>query len=98
MTPFDADGEIAPRRLAPIIDRALQAGVHIPVVNGNTGDCHALTTDEACAMVVSTATLATALPAQEILAAAGLSGMALFDALVVMTQGSAVAPFIYTIF
>jgi hypothetical protein len=51
MTPFDADGEIAPRRLAPIIDRALQAGVHIPVVNGNTGDCHALTTDEACAML-----------------------------------------------
>lgn len=51
VTPYDADGEIAPERLTPIIDRALTAGVHIPVVNGNTGEFYALTTDEACTMV-----------------------------------------------
>ncbi len=47
VTPYDAEGEIAPARLAPIIDRALGAGMHIPVVNGNTGEFYALTTDEA---------------------------------------------------
>ena len=50
VTPYDADGEIAPAKLAPIIDRALGAGMHIPVVNGNTGEFYALTTDEACTM------------------------------------------------
>ncbi|MCD1624634.1 MAG: dihydrodipicolinate synthase family protein [Paracoccaceae bacterium] len=50
VTPYDASGEIAPERLAPIIDRALGAGMHIPVVNGNTGEFYALTTDEACVM------------------------------------------------
>ena len=51
VTPFDEQGEIAPGRLAPIIDRALDAGLHMPVVNGNTGEFYALTTDEASAMV-----------------------------------------------
>jgi len=51
VTPYDAAGEIAPDKLAPIIDRAIGAGVHIPVVNGNTGEFYALTTDEACMMV-----------------------------------------------
>ncbi|MGR3393543.1 dihydrodipicolinate synthase family protein [Pseudooceanicola nanhaiensis] len=51
VTPYDASGEIAPDRLAPILDRALGAGMHMPVVNGNTGEFYALTTDEACAMV-----------------------------------------------
>lgn len=51
VTPYDEAGEIAPARLAPIIDRALAAGVHMPVVNGNTGEFYALTTDEACRMV-----------------------------------------------
>lgn len=51
VTPYDKAGEIAPGKLAPIIDRALAAGVHMPVVNGNTGEFYALTTDEACAMV-----------------------------------------------
>ncbi|UOA16824.1 MULTISPECIES: dihydrodipicolinate synthase family protein [Sulfitobacter] len=51
VTPYDDAGEIAPRKLAPIIDRALAAGVHIPVVNGNTGEYYALTNDEACTMV-----------------------------------------------
>ena len=51
VTPYDEAGEIAPARLAPILDRALGAGVHLPVVNGNTGEFYALTTDEACTMV-----------------------------------------------
>lgn len=51
VTPYDAGGDIAPGRLAPIIDRALGAGVHLPVVNGNTGEFYALTADEACTMV-----------------------------------------------
>lgn len=51
VTPYDNQGEIAPDKLSPIIDRALNAGVHIPVVNGNTGEFYALTTDEAVTMV-----------------------------------------------
>ena len=51
VTPYCKKGEIAPAKLGPIIDRALKAGVHMPVVNGNTGEFYALTTDEACAMV-----------------------------------------------
>lgn len=50
VTPYDDAGEIAPDRLAPILDRALGAGLHMPVVNGNTGEFYALTTDEAAAM------------------------------------------------
>ena len=50
VTPYDDAGEIAPGKLVPIIDRALGAGVHIPVVNGNTGEFYALTTDEAVTM------------------------------------------------
>lgn len=51
VTPYDEAGDIAPTRLAPIIDRALAAGLHMPVVNGNTGEFYALTTDEACTMI-----------------------------------------------
>ncbi len=51
VTPFDEAGEIAPQKLVPVIDRAVNAGVHFPVVNGNTGEFYALTTDEACTMV-----------------------------------------------
>jgi 4-hydroxy-tetrahydrodipicolinate synthase len=51
VTPYDDAGEVAPERLAPILDRALGAGMHFPVVNGNTGEFYALTTDEACVMV-----------------------------------------------
>lgn len=50
VTPYDDAGDIAPRKLIPIIDRALAAGLHMPVVNGNTGEFYALTTDEACTM------------------------------------------------
>lgn len=47
VTPYDDKGDIDPSRLAPIIDRSLSAGVHLPVVNGNTGEFYALTIDEA---------------------------------------------------
>ncbi|QDZ11271.1 dihydrodipicolinate synthase family protein [Devosia ginsengisoli] len=51
VTPYDANGDVAPGRLAPIIDRALGAGLHMPVVNGNTGEFYALTIEEAATMV-----------------------------------------------
>src|SRR5258708_27665381 len=44
VTPFDAQDKVAPARLTPIIDRALGAGVHIMVANGNTGEFYGLTT------------------------------------------------------
>lgn len=53
VTPYDRRGEVAPAKLSPIIDRALEAGVHFPVVNGNTGEFYALTTDEAITMVTA---------------------------------------------
>ena len=51
VTPYDDKGDVAPQKLVPIIDRALSAGLHMPVVNGNTGEFYALTTDEASTMV-----------------------------------------------
>lgn len=51
VTPFDEQDRIAPARLRPIIDRAVTAGVHILVANGNTGEFYGLTTAEAEAMV-----------------------------------------------
>ena len=51
VTPFDAQDRIAPKRLQPIIDRAVNAGVHILVANGNTGEFYGLTTAEAEQMV-----------------------------------------------
>jgi 4-hydroxy-tetrahydrodipicolinate synthase len=51
VTPFDDHDRIAPGRLRPIIDRALAAGVHVLVSNGNTGEFYGLTTVEAEAMV-----------------------------------------------
>lgn len=57
VTPYDDAGQIAPAKLAPILDRALGAGMHMPVVNGNTGEFYALTTDEACTMVCEVADL-----------------------------------------
>ncbi|WP_336083635.1 dihydrodipicolinate synthase family protein [Thalassospira sp. CH_XMU1448-2] len=55
VTPYDENGDLAPAKLKPIIDRALSAGVHFPVVNGNTGEFYALTTDEAITMAKSVA-------------------------------------------
>lgn len=57
VTPYDEAGDVAPVKLTPILDRALAAGVHMPVVNGNTGEFYALTTDEACIMVREVAAL-----------------------------------------
>jgi len=51
VTPFDDTDRVAPERLRPIIDRAVGAGVHILVANGNTGEFYGLTTAEAETMV-----------------------------------------------
>jgi len=55
VTPYDHNGDILPALQEPIIDRAIAAGVHIMVANGNTGEFYALTLDEAEAMVQSSA-------------------------------------------
>jgi len=57
VTPFDAQDKIAPARLKPIVDRAIAAGVHILVANGNTGEFYGLTTAEAETMVHAAAEL-----------------------------------------
>jgi 4-hydroxy-tetrahydrodipicolinate synthase len=57
VTPFDASDKIAPARLRPIVDRAVTAGVHMLVANGNTGEFYGLTTAEAEAMVHAVAEL-----------------------------------------
>jgi 4-hydroxy-tetrahydrodipicolinate synthase len=57
VTPFDDSDRIAPQRLAPIIDRAVGAGVHILVSNGNTGEFYSLALDEALDMVAATVDL-----------------------------------------
>jgi len=57
VTPFDAQDEVAPARLKPIVDRAIGAGVHILVANGNTGEFYGLTTAEAETMVNAAAEL-----------------------------------------
>ncbi len=51
VTPFDGADKLAPARLKPIVDRAIGAGVHALVANGNTGEFYGLTTQEAEAMV-----------------------------------------------
>ncbi len=51
VTPFDGEDRIAPARLKPIVDRALGAGVHALVANGNTGEFYGLTAQEAETMV-----------------------------------------------
>ena len=57
VTPFDDADRIAPARLAPVIDRAVAAGVHILVSNGNTGEFYSLAIEEALDMVAATADL-----------------------------------------
>ena len=51
VTPFDAQDRIAPAHLKRIVDRAVRAGVHALVANGNTGEFYGLTTREAEQMV-----------------------------------------------
>ena len=55
VTPFDAQDRVAPARLKPIVDRAIKAGVHILVINGNTSEFYGLTTAEAETMVQAAA-------------------------------------------
>jgi 4-hydroxy-tetrahydrodipicolinate synthase len=51
VTPFDHADEIAPGLLEPIVDRAIGAGVHVLVANGNTSEYYSLQASEAEAMV-----------------------------------------------
>jgi 4-hydroxy-tetrahydrodipicolinate synthase len=37
VTPFDSDDQIVPSRLAPVVDRAVEAGVSVLMANGTTG-------------------------------------------------------------
>lgn len=53
VTPFDAEDRIAPALMAPVVDRAVAAGVHVLTANGNTGEFYALTADEAERMVAA---------------------------------------------
>ncbi len=55
VTPFDEAGAIAPKRLRPIVDKAIAAGVHVLVANGNTSEYYGLRTSEAEAMVLAAA-------------------------------------------
>jgi 4-hydroxy-tetrahydrodipicolinate synthase len=51
VTPFDPQDRVAPAKLKPIVERAVRAGVHALVANGNTGEFYGLTTKEAETMV-----------------------------------------------
>ena len=51
VTPFDADDAIATAPLQPVVDRAVAAGVHVLVANGNTGEYYGLQAHEAERMV-----------------------------------------------
>jgi 4-hydroxy-tetrahydrodipicolinate synthase len=57
VTPFDKEDKVAPSRLKPIVDRAVSAGVHVLVANGNTSEFYGLTTAEAETMVHAAAEL-----------------------------------------
>lgn len=54
VTPYEGD-EIAPMRLQPIVDRAIAAGIHTLVTNGNTSEFYALTSTETERMVQAAA-------------------------------------------
>jgi 4-hydroxy-tetrahydrodipicolinate synthase len=47
VTPFDAQDRLAPTALQPVVDRAVAAGVHVLVANGNTSEFYGLTAAEA---------------------------------------------------
>lgn len=51
VTPFDADDRLAPGPLRPVVDRAVDAGVHVLVANGNTSEFYGLQAAEAERMV-----------------------------------------------
>lgn len=51
VTPFDDRDRLAPSALRPVVDRAVAAGVHVLVANGNTSEFYGLTAAEAERMV-----------------------------------------------
>lgn len=51
VAPFDASDAFDAPRLKPIVERTVDAGVHILVANGNTGEFYGLTVEEAEAFV-----------------------------------------------
>lgn len=55
VSPFDAEDRLTPAALRPVVDRAVAAGVHVLVANGNTSEFYGLTADEAERMVVAAA-------------------------------------------
>ncbi|MYK32309.1 MAG: dihydrodipicolinate synthase family protein [Boseongicola sp. SB0670_bin_30] len=57
VTPLDEEGNIAADRLAPIVDRAVAAGVHTLTINGNTSEFYSLTINEALAMADAAAAM-----------------------------------------
>ena len=57
ITPFDSTDEINPYLLQPVIDRAVRAGVHLLVANGNTSEFYALDANESERMVHATVEL-----------------------------------------
>lgn len=55
VTPYDSAGDLRPALQAPIVERAIAAGVQILVANGNTGEYYTLTMEEAETMVKAAA-------------------------------------------
>ncbi len=55
VAPFDEAGHFTSKPLVPIIDRAIDAGIHNLVANGNTGEFYALTSSETETFIRSTA-------------------------------------------
>lgn len=51
VTPFDAQDAICTTPLQPVVDRAVDAGVHVLVANGNTSEFYGLQAQEAQRMV-----------------------------------------------
>lgn len=51
VTPFDAHDAVVAAPLQPVVDRAVEAGVHVLVANGNTSEFYGLQASEAERMV-----------------------------------------------
>ena len=47
VAPFDREDRLDARPLGPIVDRAVAAGIHVLVANGNTGEFYGLALEEA---------------------------------------------------
>jgi 4-hydroxy-tetrahydrodipicolinate synthase len=47
VAPFDRDDRLDAKPLGPIVDRAVAAGIHVLVANGNTGEFYGLALEEA---------------------------------------------------